>query len=111
MPGSKEVFMSLLDLSGVSYQFGADPVFEDASFSIHPGDRIALIGANGSGKTTLLHLLTGAIEPARGSITRRRGLTFAISEQDSKIEGLSGGEHSREKLAQVLSADADLLVL
>jgi ATPase subunit of ABC transporter with duplicated ATPase domains len=104
--------MSLLVLSGISFEFSSGtPVFKDVSLSIHPGDRIGLVGANGAGKTTFLHLLTDERQPSHGSISRRRGLHVAISEQDSRIEGQSGGEHSREQLSRVLAADADLLIL
>lgn len=104
--------MSLLALSGVSFEYSSGTlVFEDVSLSINPGDRIALVGPNGAGKTTFLHLLTEALQPSEGSISRLRGLHIAISEQDSRIEGQSGGEHSREQLSRVLSANADLLIL
>ena len=104
--------MSLLALSGVSFEFSSGtPVFKDVSLSINPGDRIALVGPNGVGKTTFLHLLTEALQPSQGSISRRRGLQIAVSEQDSRIEGQSGGEHSREQLSRVFAANADLLVL
>jgi lipopolysaccharide transport system ATP-binding protein len=38
------------------------------TFSMHEGDRVALVGHNGSGKTTLLRVLAGAYEPVVGSI-------------------------------------------
>lgn len=103
--------MSLLVLSEISFEFSSASIFEDVSLSIDPGDRIGLVGPNGAGKTTFLHLLTGALQPTEGSISRRRGLSSAISEQDSRSEDQSGGEHSREQLARVLAADADLLIL
>ncbi len=104
--------MSLLALCGVSFEYPSGaPLFEDVSITINPGDRFALVGPNGAGKTTFLHLLTEALEPTRGSIARRRGLRVAISEQNSRIEGQSGGEHSREQLARVFAADADLVIL
>jgi ATPase subunit of ABC transporter with duplicated ATPase domains len=55
--------------------------------------------------------LAEALEPVKGSIVRRRGLRVAVSEQDSRIEGQSGGEHSREQLSRAFTADADLLIL
>ena len=104
--------MSLLALSRVTFEYSSGTtVFEDVSFTVNPGDRIALVGSNGAGKTTLLHLLTEALEPSRGTIARRRGLRIAVSEQDSRIEDQSGGEHSREQLARVFAADADLMIL
>jgi ATPase subunit of ABC transporter with duplicated ATPase domains len=103
--------MSLVALSRVSVEFSGTSVFENVSFSINPGDRIALVGSNGSGKTTLLHLLAGELQPSEGSITRRRGLQIAVCEQDSVIDGQSGGEHTREQLSRVLGANADVLIL
>jgi ATPase subunit of ABC transporter with duplicated ATPase domains len=104
--------MSLVALSGVAFEFlSGTPVFQDVSLSINPSDRVALVGSNGCGKTTFLHLLTEELQPSRGSITRRRGLRIAVSEQDSRIVGQSGGEHTREQLSRVFAANADLLIL
>jgi len=108
--------MSLLALSGVSFEFlSGTPVFKDVSLSINPGDRIALVGANGAGKTTFLHLLTDLIQPSEGSISRRRGLRIAVAEQNSRadlsIRGQSGGEQARAQLSLVFAADAHLLIL
>jgi ATPase subunit of ABC transporter with duplicated ATPase domains len=104
--------MSLLAFSGVSFEFlSGTPVFQDVSLSISPGDRVAVVGPNGCGKTTLLHLLAGILQPSTGTLTRRRGLQVALAQQDSHIDGQSGGEHTREQLSQVLAASADLLIL
>ena len=104
--------MSLLSLSEVSFEFSCGTlVFQDVSLTINPGDRIGLAGPNGAGKTTFLRLLTDELQPSRGSIARRRGLRIAVSEQHSRNEGRSGGEHSREQLSRVFSSDADLLLL
>jgi len=50
---------------------GYPPSLVDISFSIDPGESVALVGANGSGKTTLLQLLDGLYFPASGRISFR----------------------------------------
>ena len=52
----------------VSIEVGARRLITDASFSVHPGDKIGLVGANGAGKTTLLRTLAGRRPPDEGSV-------------------------------------------
>jgi ATP-binding cassette subfamily B protein len=53
----------------VSFAYREDePVLEDVSFRVRPGERIALVGATGSGKTTVLSLLLGFYRPTSGRI-------------------------------------------
>jgi len=54
---------------GLSFSFGAEPLFKDLEFTVYQGDRIGLIGANGIGKTTLFRLLVGNLAPGEGRIT------------------------------------------
>jgi energy-coupling factor transport system ATP-binding protein len=51
---------------------------EELNFTVHRGERVALLGANGSGKSTLLGILAGLHRPASGTVRRagRCGLTF-----------------------------------
>ncbi len=44
----------------------AEPLFFDVSFTIKPGEHVALIGANGVGKSTILRILSGELEPDAG---------------------------------------------
>ena len=62
-------------LAAASGRVGADrqnrvvvQALRDVSFSLAPGDRLALIGGNGAGKTTLLRTLAGIFEPVAGRL-------------------------------------------
>ena len=58
----------VLELAGVSRQFGAVRALTDVSFDCRAGEVHALVGENGSGKSTLLGIASGFVEPDRGSV-------------------------------------------
>jgi ABC-type sugar transport system ATPase subunit len=55
--------------SHVSKSFGATRAVSDITFSIAPGEVLALVGENGAGKSTLMNMLSGGLEPSEGTIT------------------------------------------
>jgi ATPase subunit of ABC transporter with duplicated ATPase domains len=61
-------------------RFGARVLFEDVTCTFLPGRRYAITGPNGAGKSTLMKILTGDIEPTKGSITRPK--KFGVLRQD-----------------------------
>jgi len=61
----------ILAADAVTVAYGDRTILADASFSLRPGERVALVGPNGAGKSTLLRVLTGVLEPRRGSVTLR----------------------------------------
>ena len=75
----------LLRLENISLTFGGTPLISDASFSVHAGDRIALIGRNGSGKSTLLKIAAGIVDASNGDIASDRNATIRYLEQSPDI--------------------------
>ena len=64
---------------------GKQPVMEDFSLEISPGQRICLSGPSGEGKTTALRLLLGLEKPRRGRITGTDGLRFSAVFQEDRL--------------------------
>jgi ATPase subunit of ABC transporter with duplicated ATPase domains len=71
---------SLLSIQNISMRFGARILFEDVTCTFLAGRRYAIAGPNGAGKSTLMKILTGAIEPAKGTVTRPK--KFGVLRQD-----------------------------
>ncbi|KIY69024.1 P-loop containing nucleoside triphosphate hydrolase protein [Cylindrobasidium torrendii FP15055 ss-10] len=60
-----------------------DYLYQDLSFGIDMDSRVAILGANGTGKSTLLHLITGALQPSQGTISKHVQLKLAKYSQHS----------------------------
>jgi ATP-binding cassette subfamily F protein uup len=76
----------IINVQGISKAFGANPLFQNVSFTVTEGDRIGLIGPNGSGKSTLLRILAGDEDPDSGEVAFRKRLRVSYVEQDSKFK-------------------------
>src|SRR5271167_5009509 len=60
----------MLTVNNISMRFGPRVLFEDVTCTFMAGRRYAVTGPNGSGKSTFMKILSGEIEPSKGSITR-----------------------------------------
>jgi len=76
----------VITLENIHKQFAEKLLLRDASFGIHHGDRIGLIGVNGCGKTTLLKLLAGTEPPDAGKITFRNELKLSYLPQNPNLD-------------------------
>ena len=72
----------LAGFQNVTFEFGARAIIEDATWHIHPNERIGLIGYNGTGKSTLLKLLVGEYIPNKGEVIRSRNTSIGYLHQD-----------------------------
>ena len=60
--------MEALRVECLSIHFGGVKAVNNVSFSVKPGERLAIIGPNGAGKTTLFNLINGQLSPTKGRI-------------------------------------------
>lgn len=78
--------MSLITVTNLSKSFGAVDLFQNVSFAVPRGARLALVGPNGCGKTTLLRILLGVEDPSAGTVTRAKGLRIGYLPQETEAE-------------------------
>ncbi len=60
----------MIIVKGLAIEVGTRMLLSDASFALHPGDKVGLVGRNGAGKTTLLRTLAGRVAPLEGTVAR-----------------------------------------
>ena len=75
---------------GKTVDNGGEPltILQDISFSVMPGETVAIVGASGSGKSTLLGLLAGLDEPSSGEVCLDGETLNALSEdQRARLRG------------------------
>jgi ATP-binding cassette subfamily F protein uup len=77
----------LLLLQGIRQGFGTTPLLRDATLSVGPGERLALVGRNGSGKSTLLRVAAGLLAPDGGTRFVQPGATVRYLRQEPDLSG------------------------
>jgi ATP-binding cassette subfamily F protein 3 len=77
--------MTLLQVADLRFGYAGETLFEGVTFTVAPGDRVALVAPNGSGKTTLLRILGKELEPDAGSAVLRREATMGFYRQSHEI--------------------------
>ena len=76
-----------LEVKGLAKTFEGEKVFENISFKLRTGDRVALIGPNGVGKSTLFKILTHHLTPDKGSV--RFGANIDVGYYDQHQQELN----------------------
>jgi len=71
----------MISVSNLSMRYGAKVLFDEVSTSFTPGKRYGLTGPNGAGKSTFMKLLTGELDPQKGTVVRPRKLGVLSQDQ------------------------------
>ncbi len=75
----------MLQVTGVSLQFGSKKLFEDVNLKFTKGSCYGIIGANGAGKSTFLKVLSGEIEPQKGFVTMDKNERMSVLQQNQNM--------------------------
>ena len=72
----------MITVNNLQVQFGKRILFQDVNLKFTPGNCYGIIGANGAGKSTFLRVLSGELDPTRGSYEMGPGERLSVLEQD-----------------------------
>ena len=70
----------------LSVRFGEQVILDNASLSIHEGDRIGLVGRNGAGKSTFLKVISGSLNPDSGNVAKKKNLVIGMLSQEFTLD-------------------------
>jgi ribose transport system ATP-binding protein len=93
-PSRADAQAPLLEVRGVSKQFGGTQALANVSLRVHHGEILALLGENGAGKSTLIKILAGVYTPDSGSL---------------RYEGKEAGENLRGRPIAFIHQDLGLI--
>src|ERR1700740_2746217 len=71
----------MISVNSVSMRYGSKILFEDVATTFSPGKRYGLTGPNGAGKSTFMKILTGEMDPQKGTVVRPRKLGVLSQDQ------------------------------
>ncbi|OHX65770.1 ABC-F family ATP-binding cassette domain-containing protein [Flammeovirga pacifica] len=95
--------MNLLSVDNATKYWGEKPLYENISFGIQQGQKVALVAKNGTGKSTLLNSIAGKESLDSGEIAINKDITVGLLEQEPKFE------EGQNVLDYVLSSDSPIL--
>ena len=75
----------MLQVTGVSLQFGGRKLFEDVNLKFTKGNCYGVIGANGAGKSTFLRVLSGELEPQKGFVSMDNNERMSVLQQNQNM--------------------------
>ena len=92
---------NILNVKNLTMSYGVEPLYEDVSFGIDAGEKVAVVGPNGCGKSTLFKLLAGRMTSDEGEIIRRGETTLGYLAQSREF---AAGKTPRDIVADALES-------
>lgn len=95
----------MLSIANISKTLGGKQLYENASFTINPGEKVGLVGPNGAGKTSLFRMIIGEESPDTGQVG------FSDKNRLAYFSQSVGEMRGRTALEEVLQGDTELVRL
>ncbi|NCD11679.1 MAG: ABC transporter ATP-binding protein [Epsilonproteobacteria bacterium] len=97
--------MALLDLIGIHKAYETQKILTHVDFSLHEGERVAIIGKNGGGKSTLMKIVYGILEADEGRRILQKNIKVGMLDQTPRFkEGMNVKEAIEEELKELKNA-------
>src|SRR5436190_6478166 len=102
----------MLAAANITKYNAAQLVLDDVTVVVPPDSRTGLVGPNGAGKSTLLRILAGLEESDKGTVRRTpAALAVGYLPQEASLDGRSGGQAARRRLAEFLGRPLGVFLL
>lgn len=102
--------MSIVNVENLTHYFGDKLVFKEIEFRLLSQERVGLVGPNGAGKSTLIEILTGSIQPDKGSINWHPNVRVGYLEQHIDLtEGMDIRNYLRSAFKYLYEAENEML--
>lgn len=105
--------MNILSLENITHSYTERKLFDDASFYLHEGEKVGIIGINGTGKSTLLKIMAGLEVPDSGNVIKASNLMIhylpqnpKFNEDDTVIESVQNMVHHHANEDELVKAKA-----
>jgi ATP-binding cassette subfamily F protein 3 len=98
----------MINFKAVALRRGLRLLFENASFTVHQGDKIGITGANGAGKSSLFQLILGTLQPEAGELSMPPGLEIAHVAQETPAVQRSALDYAMDGDRELRRIQTDL---
>lgn len=105
--------MNILSLENITHSYTERKLFDEASFYLHEGEKVGIIGINGTGKSTLLKIMAGLEIPDEGQVIKAANMVIhylpqnpIFNEEDTVLESVQNMIHHHANEDELVKAKA-----
>lgn len=105
--------MNILSLENITHSYTERKLFDEASFYLHEGEKVGIIGINGTGKSTLLKIMAGLEIPDEGQVIKAANMMIhylpqnpIFNEEDTVLESVQNMIHHHANEDELVKAKA-----